>query len=378
MVKLPPGAQARLEAANRLNPEAKAVRDRCIEKENNTDKVGLRSAWELGHLLKDVKTNSDRYGVMALSDLVASLSYKQRTVEKYMHLTTVIPEEDLVNLEQLRNGEGRALSVTHLHALCNMKTKADRTRAISRWQKDSMNSDEFESYVSALNQAAASGDEVSDADFEAPFSASRVLSKLSGMVEKSLDAIAELAAVDLPTVMLTFTPKSAEVVEGLKVRLAELSEMAPKLLKQLNERAKVSDSVLEGGIGGLLAAGKNAVVTDPAVEKAAAKPATKKATRSATKSATKPAAEKAAVKPAVSKPATKPAASKPASKPAADKPNGHVAAVKPVKGEVQKRVRPGKGFQSIETASDSVNSTLVNGSGGPAASRRGRGKVASA
>lgn len=368
MVKLPPAAQARLEAANRLNPEAKAIRDECIKRENSTATVGLRSAWELGHLLKDVKTNSDRYGVMALSDLVSSLSYKQRTVEKYMHLTTVIPEEDLENLEQLRNGEGRALSVTHLHALCNMKTKADRTRAISRWQKDSMNSDEFESYVSALNQAASSGDETSDADFEQPFSASRVLSKLSNMVEKSLDAIAELAAVDLPTVMLTFTPKSAEAVEGLKVRLAELSEMAPKLLKQLSERAKVSESVLEGGIGGLLAAGKNATATVPAAEKAA-KPVAEKAV---TKPATKPVTEKA-----VTKPATKPAGEKAANKPAS-KPNGQAVAVKPAKGAVPKKVKPGKGFQPIETASDSVNSTLVNGSGGPSASRRGRGKTVSA
>ena len=140
-----------------LPAELQAVVDKLAGLEQQKRDGALVPAYEIACELKKLKEGDMEFSD-AVDKLRESLSWSQRTIDRYIKVREAIPPADFEELRAVRCSKGvRALSWTHFQILSRVSGKSDRKNVVKAWQKSDNDVDGVRSMEQMVNKMLKSG-----------------------------------------------------------------------------------------------------------------------------------------------------------------------------------------------------------------------------
>jgi len=300
-----------------LPAELQAVVDKLAGLEQQKRDGALVPAYEIACELKKLKEGDMEFSD-AVDKLRESLSWSQRTIDRYIKVREAIPPADFEELRAVRCSKGvRALSWTHFQILSRVSGKSDRKNVVKAWQKSDNDVDGVRSMEQMVNKMLKSGQD----DPVPEMTAIKVCKLFTRLFITANEKMGEFEATDFDS--LDTNEKTAEAKSRMFDEALDLFDQMKDWLDVYDVKRLRKDQAAR-----VAAATEEAKAESEAKAKAEAEAPKAEATKAEAPKATKPAAKSETKAPA---------------KPKADKKSETKDDKKPAPELARRSVKPGKG-----------------------------------
>ncbi|MDC0743210.1 DUF1016 N-terminal domain-containing protein [Polyangium mundeleinium] len=211
--------------AEEMAPE---LRDRCDKVRKALVKAGpqdTRARYQLGELVKDAKTDEEKYGKKAVAQIAVSLGYDEKTLYRYALVAKAWSLDELNELlKQSSLKTGMPIGFSHLLEIAGIDDKRKRRKYVNQVLKEGLSVRELKVRITAERVAAGEEPEIDTA---------KTLSGMRSASKNWLGRVRDWEERLLPA--LDGAPPTPEVRAKFEEMLEQQRELV-KRLQNVNER----------------------------------------------------------------------------------------------------------------------------------------------